>query len=153
MGSLNLDKTDSKDDKDNDSDNDENENKDGEPLMAATAVSAVPSPSVLLSVSCGQKHKSIADSIADISAHEWDNQIKIAKINASAKTQCSTECECIKQCTHMKIELVKLQHQHDEAAAQHAHEALMFDKQIALKMAQAGHMTGPSSDNIDPSLR
>ena len=136
MGSPNLDKTDSKDNKDNDGDDDKNENEDGEPLMAATAVSAtVPSPSAPLSVSRGQKRKSIADSITDISACEQDNRIKIAKINASAKTQCSTERERIKRHTHMEMELVRLQHQRDEAAAQRAHEALMFNKQIALEMA------------------
>lgn len=97
------------------------------------------------------------DSIADVSACKRENHIKIAKINATTKTERSVQRERIKRETNMQLELAHLQHQCEEAAAQRAHEALMFDKQIALEMARAhrgnfaGH--GPSLGNIDPNLR
>ena len=61
----------------------------------------------------------------------------------------------------MAVELARLQHQHDEAAAQHAHEAVMFDKQAALELAragrtggtQAGYSVGGPLDHIHPGLR
>ena len=110
-GSPNLDKTDEDDDDpDEADDDDEDKNEDdGEPLKASTAVSAVPPTPSPSSAPRGQKRKSIADSIADVSARERDNRIKIAKINAAAKTQRLTEREHIKQRMHLEMEVVRLQ--------------------------------------------
>ena len=155
MGSPNLDKTDSEDDKDDNENEDDDEDDNGENEDDGLAVNRqqqlYPLSHLLLlrhPYPVGQKRKSIADSIADISAHEEENRIKIAKINAMAKTHRSTERERIKRRTHMEMELARLQHQRDEAAAQRAHEAahaqraheaLMFDKQIALGRASSWH--------------
>jgi hypothetical protein len=138
---------------DSDYDDDSNEEDiDGDPLRTPAAISAVPSAT---STPYGQKCKSMADSIAEISACERDNHIKIAKINASAKTEHSTQWETIKRQMNMDLELACMQHQQDEAAAQCAHEAAMFDRQATLKMARADqgqYGVGGPHDNIHPNL-
>jgi hypothetical protein len=151
MGLPNLDATDT------DDENDDKDDAEGGTLRTPTATSAVPPAS---SASHEQKRKSIADSIAEVSAHERNNHIKIAKINATAKTDCATQRETIKQQSNMDMELARMQHQWEEAAAQQAHEAAMFDRQAALEMARAGQGAyagtggaGPPCSNIDPSLR
>ena len=103
----------------------------------------------------------MADSIADVSAHEQANHIKIVNINANAKNARSDQRESCKRRTQLDIELARLQHQRDEAAAQRTHEALMFDKQVALELTRADHGSGASIsygaggplDNVHPSLR
>jgi hypothetical protein len=101
----------------------------------------------------------MADSIAEVSAHKRDNRLKIAKINATAKTEHSNQRETIKWCTNMELELACMQHARDEAATQRAHEAAMFDRQAALKLAKAGQggyaiqrNDGPSRENIHLDL-
>jgi hypothetical protein len=147
-GSLNIDGND-----DEDEDGEESgEDADGDPLRTPVATSAVPSAT---STPQGQKRKSMADSIAEVSAHERENRIKIARINAMAKTERSSQWESIKRQTNMELELGRTQHQHDEAA-QCAHEAAMFDRQAALKLARAGqggyNSDGPPCSDIHPSL-
>ena len=98
----------------------------------------------------------MADSIIEVSAHERENQIKIVKINATAKTEHSNQQESIKRRTNLELELAHMQHQQDEAAAQHAHEAAMFNRQASLEMARAGQVeysVGRPRDTIHPSLR
>jgi hypothetical protein len=90
LGSPNLDASD-KDDEDGDADADASGNDagvDGDQFRTALAVSAVPSTP---SAPCGQKRKTIADFIAKVSARERDNRIKIARINATAKTERATQ--------------------------------------------------------------
>ena len=97
----------------------------------------------------------MADSIMEVSARERENHIKIAKINATAKTEHSNQRETIKRRTNMELELARMQHQRDETAAQCAHETAMFDRQAALEMARGGQggygIGGPSA--IHPGLR
>ena len=140
---------------DEDEDSEESgEDADGDPLRTPAATLAVPSAT---STPRGQKRKSIADSIAEVSAHERENRIKIAKINATAKTERSSQRETIKRRTNMELELARMQHQRDEAAAQRAHEVAMFDRRAALEMARAGQggyaLGGPPRSDIHPSLR
>jgi hypothetical protein len=133
MGSPNLDATDTDDENDDDDDKDDDkDDAEGGTLRTPAATSAVPPAS---SASRGQKRKSIADSIAEVSAHERNNRIKIAKINATAKTDRATQRETIKRQSNMDMELARMQHQREEAAAQRAHEAAMFDRQATLEMA------------------
>jgi hypothetical protein len=148
-GSPNIDGND-----DEDEDGEESgEDADGDPLRTPVATSAVLSAT---STPRGQKRKSMADSITEVSAHERENHIKIARINATAKTERSSQWESIKRHTNMELELAQMQHQHDEAAAPRAHEAAMFDRQAALKLARAGqggyNSGGPPHSDIHPSL-
>jgi len=50
---------------------------------------------------------------------------------------------------NMEMECTRLEHHQQEANAQRAHEAAMFDRQIALETMKAG---GPMS-NIHPNFR
>lgn len=154
MGSPNLDATD-KDDEDEDDEDEDDEDADGDLPMTPTATSATS----MSSTSQRQKCKSITDSITEVSARERDNRIKIAKINATAKTLRTTQWETIKRQSYMDMELARMQHQQEEAAAQRTHEAAMFDRQAALEMARAGQggyagpsSAGPPRDNIHPSF-
>ena len=140
-------------DGDEDNEDDGEEDTDGDSLRTSAATSAVPSAS---STPRGQKQKFMADSIIKVSACERENQIKIAKINATAKTERSNQRESIKRRTNLELELARMQHQRDEAAAQRAHEAAMFDRQASLEMARAGQAeygVGGPHDAIHPSLR
>lgn len=141
--------TDGDDDDEGDDEGDDDDNVDDEPpRTSATISSATSTPH-------GQKQKSMADSIMEVSARERENRIKIAKINATAKTERSNQRETIKRHTNMELELARMQHQRDETAAQRAHETAMFDRQAALEMARAGQggygIGGPSA--IHPGLR
>ena len=101
MGSPNLDTT-NKDDDDNDDDDDDAE---GDPLRTLTATLAVPPAS---SASHEQKCKWIIDSITEVSAHERDNCIKIAKINDMAKADHATQWETLKLQSYMDIEFAHM---------------------------------------------
>ena len=97
----------------------------------------------------------MADSIVEVSACKRESHIKIARINAMAKTEHSSQWETIKWRTNVELELAHMQHQCDEAAAQHAHEAAMFNRQAAVEMARAGqggYGVGGPHDAIHPSL-
>lgn len=135
-------------DGDDDDEGDDDDDIDDEPpRTSATISSATSTPR-------GQKRKSMADSIMEVSARERENRIKIAKINATAKTERSNQRETIKRRTNMELELARMQHQRDETAAQRAHETAMFDRQATLEMARAGQggygIGGPSA--IHPGL-
>jgi hypothetical protein len=97
----------------------------------------------------GGKRKSMADSISEIATAERENRLEIASIQAKAKTERSIEKERIKRKMTMEMERAHLEHRHQEANAQRAHEAAMFDRQIALEAMKAG---GPMS-NIHPDFR
>jgi len=91
----------------------------------------------------------MADSISEIATAEQGNRLKIAAIHAKAKTDRSIEKERIKRKMNMEMERTRLEHHQQEANAQRAHEAAMFDHQIALETMKAG---GPMS-NIHPNFR
>ena len=84
----------------------------------------------------------MADSIFEISTAEWGNRLEIARIQAKAKTDRSIEKEHIKHKMNLEMEHTRLEHHQQEANAQCAHEAAMFDRQIALETMKAG---GPMS--------
>lgn len=58
----------------------------------------------------GQKHKMMADQIAEISALECRNHIKIADIQSKAETDRSNECKRIKCCANLEMEATCLEH-------------------------------------------
>jgi hypothetical protein len=98
---------------------------------------------------CGGKRKSMADSISEIATAERGNRLEIATIQAKAKTERSIKKERIKRKMNLEMERTRLEHHRQEANAQHAHEAAMFDRQLALEAMKAG---GPMS-NIHPDFR
>ena len=91
----------------------------------------------------------MVDSISEIATAERSNCLKIASMQAKAKAHRSIEKERIKRNTNMEMERAHLEHHQQEANAQRAHEAAMFDRQIALETMKAG---GPMS-NIHPNFR
>jgi hypothetical protein len=91
----------------------------------------------------------MADSISEIATAERENRLEIASIQAKAKTERSIEKEHFKHKMNMEMERARLEHHQQEANAQRAHEAAMFDRQIALEAMKAG---GPMS-NIHPDFR
>jgi hypothetical protein len=161
-GSPGLDEDgDGSEDDDEDEDDDKNGSGHAPKTPAKTLVASSAMASTLASAIHGSKHKSMVDSIADVSAHEQANCITIVNINANPKNVHMDQQESHKRHTQLDVELARLQHQHDEAAAQRTHEALMFDKQITLELARAGHCggapigysAGGPLDNVHPSLR
>jgi len=127
------------------------------PDMKSDSKSELTPPSTMR----GQKRKSMADQIAEVSAFERRNRIKIADIQSKAKTDRSNERERIKCRAHLEMEVNCLQHATQEAAAQRAHEVMMFDRQAALELARAGNVGAFAAhighdlhlDNIHPELR
>jgi hypothetical protein len=91
----------------------------------------------------------MADSISEIATAEQGNHLKIVSIHAKAKTDRSIKKERIKHKMNMEMECTLLEHHQQEANAQRAHKAAMFDCQIALNTMKAG---GPMS-NIHPNFR
>ncbi|KAH9990643.1 hypothetical protein BJV74DRAFT_796013 [Russula compacta] len=65
-----------------------------------------------------QKHKSLADAVADIAGSEHVNHHKIAVSQLKEKTVHYVEHEKVKQKANVEIKLAHLKHQHQEAAAQ-----------------------------------
>jgi hypothetical protein len=158
-GSPHLDDEDEDEDGVGDGDGDDNdEAEDGGGRLLKTPT---PASSTVSLATRGTKRKSMADSIAEVSAHERVNRIKIANINAAAKNLRSDQRESRKRSAQMAVELARFQHQRDEAAAQRAHEAVMFDKQVALELARTGHGGGAQAsygvggplDHVHPALR
>ena len=71
----------------------------------------------------GTKHKaSMMDQIAEVTKSKCQNHFKIATINTDAKTLHAIEKEKIKCCAVLELEVTHLQHNAQEAAANHAHE-------------------------------
>jgi hypothetical protein len=88
----------------------------------------------------GQKRKAgMMDQITDATSALRNSQIKIAKTNAVEKTTRALEREKLKRQGQLNIELARMNHQADEAAAQRAHEIFMMDRQIQLEAMKAGH--------------
>jgi len=92
--------------------------------------------------------QTLSETISEITTTEWGNCLKIVSIHAKAKTNHSIKKERIKHKMNMEMECTLLEHHQQEANAQHAHEAAMFDHQIALETMKAG---GPMS-NIHPNF-
>lgn len=51
-----------------------------------------------------------------------------------------------------RVELARLAHARDEAAAQWAHNAMMFDKQVQLEMMHVGHTVPVLEAQVNPTL-
>ena len=73
----------------------------------------------------------MADSISEIAIAERGNRLEIAMIQAKAKTERSIEKERIKRKMNVEMERTRLEHHQQEANAQRANAAAMFDRQIA----------------------
>ena len=122
-------------------DEDDEDNSDDDritPPPAPKAVSAV------------LKHKSLADSVADIANGERANHSKIAESLAKEKTIRSTEREKVKRGATVQVEIARMEHQEREFAAQRAHDIAMFNWQMELekfRAARSGPSAGPPSGN------
>jgi hypothetical protein len=103
------------------------------------------------------KHKaSMMDQIAEVTKSERQNHFKIATINTDAKTLRAIEKEKIKRCAVLELEVTRLQHNAQEAAANCAHKVYMMDRQIALEAGKAGNHGGSAPYapfSMDPNLR
>ena len=98
---------------------------------------------------------SMMDQIAEVTKSKCQNHFKIATINTDAKTLCAIKKEKIKLCAVLELEVTHLQHNAQEAAANHAHEVYMMDRQIALEDATAGNcgVSAPYAPfSMDPNL-
>ena len=97
-------------------------------------------PNCMQDTTRGTKHKaSMMDQITKVTKSKHQNHFKIATINADAKTLRAIKMEKIKHCAVLELEVTHLQHNVQEAAANHAHEVYMMDRQIALEAAKAGN--------------
>ena len=96
------------------------------------------------------------DQIAEVTKSECQNHFKIATVNANAKTLHAIEKEKIERCAVLELEVTRLQHNAQDAAANRAHEVYMMDRQIALEAAKTGNR-GASAPyapfSMDPNLR
>ena len=132
---------------------------------------AKPTTSVLGAVSTGKKRKAMNEVVADVSLAHHENVYKIAKLRLDAKTARQVQKEKIKWKAANEWEQARLEHKHQEAEAQQAHELRMLYQQFelekfraSLQHAPAGTVTVstpghaftpvqlPPSWNIDPGL-
>ena len=79
------------------------------------------------------------DQIAKVTKSERQNHFKIATVNTDAKTLRAIEKEKIKHHTVLELEVTRLQHNAQKAAANCTHEVYMMDRQIALEAAKTGN--------------
>jgi hypothetical protein len=131
-GSARVDQTDGEDDGDKNPDSNAGDGSDSDLLKLLKIETMTPM--------CGQKREAgMMDQITDAMSALCNSQIKIAKTNAEEKTTRALEHEKLKHQGQLNIELGQMNHQVGEAAAQHAHEIFMMDRQIQLEAMKVGH--------------
>ncbi|KAI6127908.1 hypothetical protein EDD16DRAFT_1516527 [Pisolithus croceorrhizus] len=99
-----------------------------------------------------KKHKTPQDLIKEVAHAEQEVQVSMNESNAQEKTAYEQiKCKAAHDTT-VELESMQLRVQQEEAAAQHAHELAMMDKQIQLALLQWGGQVG-TSVVIDPQLQ
>jgi hypothetical protein len=79
-------------------------------------------------------------------------QISAKNQRAAEAQQGRLEREALRQQRLERVELARFAHVRDEAAAQWAHDAMMFDRQARLEMMRAGHAAPILDTQLDPAL-
>ena len=98
------------------------------PAKPMTSVPSLPIP-----ISTGKKRKAMNEVVAEVSSAHRENAYKLAKLRSEAKTAHQVEKEKIKWKAANEREQARLEHKHQEAEAQQAHELRMLQHQFELK--------------------
>ena len=108
------------------------------------------------------KRKSFQETIADVAESEHHVKVKVAEINAKARTEHELNKVKYKEDAKVEIECMKLFHRQEESECQYQHELNMLERWIELERAQqaCSHTGYPSaapqgpvfSHPFDPSL-